>query len=156
MIYGEWDYHKRCPNKNFNNQVLWGLGAGVIQVFNKNSNDVATKTYIENNKLVTESSEFKVEGNSTSFYLFFKMRFALKHMGTTSMGFKVFAGITSQYYEYGNELKPIAGATLSFDVSGAKKRTDADVKYVSDAIMNGNANVINDYVNEVRKYAAVK
>lgn len=150
MVYCEAGGNIRFPMGGFNNHQLIELGIGVMYIFKKNSNDVSSNTYISGNQLVTEKSEFRVEGNATSFYLYAKWRFAFKHMGITGGSIKGMGGITREYYKFGSESEWFFGGIASFDLSFSKKHTDKDVEWFQNSLEMGNQRVVNEFVNQLR------
>lgn len=140
----------RFSMNGYDNQGYISFGAGVQYVFDKNANDAGTNTYETSTQIVTEKSEFMVEGNSTSLYLYGKGRFSLKHMGGSAISVKIFGGIYNRYYMEGSRRKAIVGATVAWEFSGAKKNVDSDVVKLRKSLEGGNYELINDVINQIR------
>lgn len=140
----------RFSMNGYDNQGYISFGAGVQYVFDKNANDAGTNTYETETQIVTEKSEFMVEGNSTSLYLYGKGRFSLRHMGGSAISVKIFGGIYNRYYMEGSRRKAIVGATVAWEFSGAKKTVDSDVVKLRKSLEGGNYELINDVINQIR------
>lgn len=150
MAYGELGYNCRFKMRGYNNQGVIVPFVGYMFIFDKNANDLGeTATAVEGGTIYT-TSEYDVKGNSSAIYAGVKARFSLKHMGRTAITVKAFGGVYQRYYLEGSKRKPFAGVTVGLEFSGAKKRTDADVKALRTSLENGDYRLANEVINNLR------
>lgn len=150
MAYGELGYNFRFKMHGYNNQGVIVPLVGYMFIFDKNANDLGeTATAVEGGTIYT-TSEYDVKGNSSAIYGGVKYRASLKHMGRTAITIKAFGGVYQRYYLEGSKRKPFAGLTAGLEFSGAKKRTDADVKALRTSLENGDYRLANEVINKLR------
>lgn len=112
----------------YDNMGYVAIGYEFKYILDKNQNVAGEETYETPTETVTTTDYFYVEGNSMCHTGFVEARFALKHMGTTSIGIKAYAGAYNRYYIEGSRRKAMIGGSVSLYFSGAKKRTDKNVE----------------------------
>jgi hypothetical protein len=149
MAYGELGYNCRFKMRGYNNQGVIVPFAGYMFIFDKNANDI-NETIAVNGGTLTYDGMSNVKGNSSAIYGGVKARFSLKHMGGMALTAKVFGGVYQRYYLEGSKRKPFAGVTIGLEFSGAKKRTDADVKALRTSLENGDYQMANEVINNLR------
>lgn len=125
---GDWGIIiSRFGSKNYDNQGYFSIGYSFMYVFDKNSNLSGETTYETPTEITTVSDVFSVEGNSMCHCGYVKYRRALKFLGVSAVSVKGFGGIYNRYYQEGSRRKAIIGASIAFELSGAKKRVDHNV-----------------------------
>jgi hypothetical protein len=149
MAYGELGYNVRFKMRGYNNQGVFVPFVGYMFIFDKNANDIS-ETIAVNGGTLTYDGMSNVKGNSSAIYGGVKARFSLKHMGRTAITVKAFGGVYQRYYLEGSKRKPFAGVTIGLEFSGAKKRTDADVKALRTSLENGDYRLANEVINNLR------
>lgn len=112
----------------YDNMGYLAIGYEFKYILDKNKNKNGEVTYETATEYITQSDYFAVEGNSMCHTGFIEARFALKHMGVSSVGIKAYAGAYNRYYQEGSRRKAMIGASVSLYFSGAKKRTDKNVE----------------------------
>lgn len=150
MAYGELGYNARFKMRGYNNQGVIVPFVGYMFIFDKNANDLGeTATAVEGGTIYT-TSEYDVKGNSSAIYGGVKARISLKHMGGMALTAKVFGGVYQRYYLEGSKRKPFAGVTIGLEFSGAKKRVDSDVNTLQKSLENGDYELANQFINNLR------
>ena len=140
----------RFKLNGYNNQGYVAVGYEFKYILDKNENLAYENTTTEGNVTTTETQYFAVEGNSMCHCGFVEARFGLKHMGTTSIGVKAYGGVYNRYYIEGSRRKAMVGVSVSLYFSGAKKTTDKDVKALRTSLENGNYELANEVINNLR------
>jgi hypothetical protein len=141
---------KRFSLGGYDNMGYIAAGYEFKYILDKNENKTNKSTYEGPNESYTTSDRFYVEGNSMCHVGFFEARFALKHMGSASIGAKAFGGVYNRYYEEGSRRKAMFGASVSLYFSGAKKRSDKDVAYLRSSMESVDYELANQIINQVR------
>lgn len=130
----------------YDNMGYIAVGYEFKYILDKNQNVSSEETYTTATESITNTDYFNVEGNSMAHCGFIEARFALKHMGVSSIGIKAYAGAYNRYYMEGSRRKAMIGGSISLYLSGAKKRTDNNVQLLQYQLEN-----LNKSINEMRK-----
>jgi len=150
MVYGEAGVPFRFKQGGYNNMAYIEPYVGYACIFDKNQDYLGENTYNTTEGTVTESGYFDVEGKSAAIYGGVKYRTSLKHMGAWGLTIKAFGGVYQRYYSDGSRRKPFAGVTVGLEFSGAKKRVDSDVNTLQKSLENGNYELANAFINNLR------
>jgi hypothetical protein len=134
----------------YDNMGYIAVGYEFKYILDKNQNVSSEETYETATESITNTDYFNVEGNSMAHCGFIEARFALKHMGVSSIGIKAYAGAYNRYYMEGSRRKAMFGASVSLYFSGAKKRVDSDVVRLQKDMENGDFTIANEMINQLR------